>query len=94
MSETLTWILGIIAFIVVFGLFILLDIRINLKNKKETGPKESERDNKPYYATTCVNCSLEFDFGDYDIRMYTDQDGKQHQITQCPRCKTYINVDP
>lgn len=54
--------------------------------------KEEKR--KPYYATTCKNCGLEFDFGDYDIKMYTDESGKQHQITQCPRCKTYINVDP
>lgn len=89
MSEALLMDIGIIAFLVVFGLFIILDIRIAIKDRKEP-----ERDNIPYYATTCVNCGLEFDFGDYDIKMYTDQDGKQHQITQCPRCKIYINVDP
>lgn len=91
MSTTLVWILGIIAFLIVFGLFVLLDIKIAIKDIKESEP---ERDNKPYYATTCIGCGLEFDFGDYDIKIYTDQDGKQHQITQCPRCKTYINVDP
>lgn len=51
-------------------------------------------DNKLYYATTCENCGLDFDFGDYDIKMYIDPNRKQHRITQCPRCKTYINVDP
>lgn len=90
MSTTLVWILGIIAFLVVFGLFVLLDIKVVVKDIKESEP---ERDNKPY-ATTCIGCGLEFDFGDYDIKMYTDQDREQHQITQCPRCKTYINVDP
>ena len=90
MSIVLTWIFGIIAFLIVFGLFVLLDIKVTVKDTKET---KSERDNKQY-ATTCIGCGLEFDFGDYDIKMYSDQSGKQHQITQCPRCKTYINVDP
>jgi len=91
MSTTALWIIGIIAFLIMFGLFILLDIRINKNINKCIEP---ERDNKLYYATDCINCGLEFDFGDYDIKMYTDQNGKKHQITQCPRCKTYINVDP
>jgi hypothetical protein len=47
MSTTLVWILGIIAFLLVFGLFVLLDIRIAVKDIKEPEP---ERDNKPYYV--------------------------------------------
>lgn len=82
MNTTALWIIGIIIFLIIIG-----GIRINVRIK--TPPKE----NKPY-ATTCENCGLEFDFGDYDIKMYTDPDKKQHQITECPRCKTYINVDP
>lgn len=91
MSTIALWIIGIIAFLIMFGSFILLDIRINKNIKKCIEP---EIDNKLYYAADCINCGLEFDFGDYDIKMYIDKDGKKHQITQCPRCKTYINIDP
>jgi hypothetical protein len=84
----------IIVILIVFILginIILFSIYFNWSSKSS---KTKNIDNRLYYATTCENCGLEFDFGDYDIKMYIDPYRKQHRITQCPRCKTYINVNP
>ena len=56
--------------------------------------KNKIRENSKWYAVDCPNCGLEFDFGDHDIKTYTDLNGEKHQITECPRCHNYINVDP
>ena len=84
----------IIVILIVFILGINIILFFIYFNWSSKSSKTKNIDNKLYYATTCENCGLEFDFGDYDIKMYTDQDGIKHQITQCPRCKIYINVDP
>ena len=82
--------LWIILIVLVLILIFVLDINITVKYK-ECEYNSNNQDKS--YATTCENCGLEFDFGNLDIKMYTDLNGKQHQITQCPRCKNYINVD-
>ena len=83
MSTTALWIIGVIAFLILIG-FIRIKVTITTNKEEEYKP----------YATTCKNCGLEFDFGDRDIKMYTGNDEIQHQITECPRCHNYINVDP
>ena len=77
-------IVSLLIFIIVIEVFIVVWLFI----------KYIRLNNKKQYATTCNNCGLEFDFGDYDIKLYTDTEGKQHEITKCPKCKNYISVDP
>lgn len=81
MSTTLL-VIGIIVFLILIG-FIRIKVTITTNKEEKYKP----------YATNCKNCGLEFDFDDRDIKMYIDCNEIQHQITECPRCHNYINVD-